>query len=74
MALALAGCTRATPPDRVRLLAPAGGAVADRCVVDGDSREARRLAAGEELLVRVRIPPGAILRYAAATPAGGYPA
>ena len=68
---ALAGCTRATPPERVRLLAPTGGTVSDRCVVDDDSREARRLRVGEEYRVRVRVPSGAMLRYAAATPAAG---
>lgn len=65
----IASCTRATPTERIRLLAPAGGAVADRCVVDGDSREAQRLEAGEETRIRLRVPAGAVLRYAAATPA-----
>lgn len=70
IALAFAGCTRAAPTtERIRLLAPDGGAVTDRCLVDDDSREARRLAPGEELRVRLRIPPNATLRYAAAAPA-----
>lgn len=68
-ALVLAGCTRAAPTERIRLLAPTGGTVTDRCLVDDDSREARRLGAGEELRVRVCVPSKATLRYAAAAPA-----
>src|SRR5262249_12034651 len=60
-----------SPAARIRLLADEPHAPApEHCEIAGDTREARRLASGDEVVRRIHLPSAAVLHYAVASAAG----